>query len=193
MSNESRRENLEETIFKTLSHQKRRDILRVIGEKKTATFTEIKNAIQTEDSPSLSYHLNALNGLITQAEGEYVLSELGQDTYRLICKTATCTTTNATLSSLRRELPLVIIANAILWASAIITVSLFEGDLHQMTMYSFAALWFTSNIILYSLATRVNQTQKYTATKQPTDQPQLSKDIHKKQGVFHNRFNSQKE
>ena len=93
MSAETLKENLEETIFKTLSHQKRRDILRVIGEKKNATFTEIKNAMQTEDSPSLSYHLNALNGLIIQKEGEYKLSELGQDTYRLICKTASCATT----------------------------------------------------------------------------------------------------
>jgi len=118
VSNENLRENLEETIFKTLRHQKRRDILRVIGKKKNATFTEIKNAIQTEDSPSLAYHLNALSELIAQAEGKYWLSELGQDAYRLICKTATCTTSNTSLSSLRRELPLVIIANAILLGSS---------------------------------------------------------------------------
>jgi len=35
-------ESLEESIFKTLSNQKRRDILRVIGERREATFTEIK-------------------------------------------------------------------------------------------------------------------------------------------------------
>lgn len=165
VSAETLKENLEETIFKTLSHQKRRDILRVIGEKKNATFTEIRNAMQTEDSPSLSYHLNALNGLIIQKEGEYKLSELGQDTYRLICKTASCATNHVTLSILRRELPLVIIANAILWAAAIFAVTQFEGDLHQMTMYSFAALWFISNIILYSLAIRTSNTRKCIATK----------------------------
>lgn len=81
-------ESIEEAVFKTLSHQRRRDILRVIGEKREATFTEIKNAIGTEDSPSLSYHLNALDYLIIQQKGKYRLSELGQDTYNLICKAA---------------------------------------------------------------------------------------------------------
>jgi len=45
-------ESLEESIFKTLNHQKRRDILRFIGEWKEATFPEIKNSIGIEDSPS---------------------------------------------------------------------------------------------------------------------------------------------
>ncbi len=67
--------SLEEFIFKTLSHKKLRDILRVIGEKEKASFTEIKNSVGTEDSPSLSYHLNALDGLIVQQEGHYKLSD----------------------------------------------------------------------------------------------------------------------
>ncbi len=37
-------ESFEESIFKTLSHQKRLDILRFIGERREATFTEIKNS-----------------------------------------------------------------------------------------------------------------------------------------------------
>jgi hypothetical protein len=45
-------ESLEESIFKTLSNQKRRDILRFIGEHKQATFTEIKKAVEIEDSSS---------------------------------------------------------------------------------------------------------------------------------------------
>jgi DNA-binding transcriptional ArsR family regulator len=85
-SNSKVGESIEEAVFKTLSHQRRRDILRVIGEKREATFTEIKNAIGTEDSPSLSYHLNSLDYLIIQQKGKYRLSELGQDTYNLICK-----------------------------------------------------------------------------------------------------------
>jgi len=91
-------DSLEESIFKTLSHQKRRDILRVMGEGKEVTFTEIKKSIGTEDSPSLSYHLNALNHLIVQKEGKYRLSELGQDAYSLMCKTTTYGASNSTIS-----------------------------------------------------------------------------------------------
>jgi len=119
-------ENLEESIFKTLSHQKRRDILRFIGERREATFTEIKNSVKMEDSPSLSYHLNALNGLIVQKEGKYSLSELGQDAYNLICKTTTYTMSNSIISLLRKEISAVIVANAILWAAAIFSVLQFE-------------------------------------------------------------------
>jgi DNA-binding HxlR family transcriptional regulator len=144
-------ESLEEAVFKTLSNQKRRDILRVVGERKEATFTEIKDAAEIEDSPSLSYHLNALNRLIVQKSGKYSLSELGQDAYNLICKTAAFSASNSTMGFLRRGLPAVIVANAILWAAAIFAVSQFEGSMHQLTLFSFAALWFISNIILYTL------------------------------------------
>jgi DNA-binding transcriptional ArsR family regulator len=111
-------ESLEESIFKTLSHQKRRDILRVIGERKGVTFTEIKNAVNTEDSPALNYHINALNWLILQKDGKYHLSALGQDAYNLISKTAACTMSNSLVSRLRKELFVVIVANAALWAAA---------------------------------------------------------------------------
>jgi DNA-binding transcriptional ArsR family regulator len=154
-------ESLEEAIFKTLSHQKRRDILRVIGESKQATFTEIKNAIQTEDTPSLSYHLNALNGLIIQKNGRYRLSTLGQDAYGLICKATTCTAANSLISRLQKELPLLIVANALLWAVALLTVSQFEGRLHRITVLTFAALWLTSNLVLYGLSLRMRNTCSY--------------------------------
>ena len=148
-------ESLEESIFKTLNHQKRRDILRFIGERKEAAFTEIKNSIGIEDSPSLSYHLNALDHLAVQKEGRYKLSELGHTAYNLMCKTATYTASTSIISSLRKEIPAIIIANAILWAVAIFFQ--FEGRLHQMTTYSFAVLWFISNIILYSKLKRIRK------------------------------------
>ena len=160
MDKEEQTESLEETVFKTLSNQKRRDILRFIGERKEATFTEIKNYIKIEDTPSLSYHLTALDCLIVQKSGKYALSELGQDAYNLIYKTTIFTSSNSAISHLRRELPAVIVANAILWAAAIFSVSQFEGALHQMTLFSFAALWFTSNIILYSILTRIRASRK---------------------------------
>ncbi len=159
MENETQKESVEEAIFKTLSHQKRRDILRVVGEKKGAKFTEIKNAVN-EDSPSLSYHLNALDRLVVQKEGKYSLSELGQDVYNLICKTTTYAMSNAAVSRIRKELPAVIVANAILWAVALFLTIQFEGKLHQATILSFATLWFISNIILYSISVGINKKPK---------------------------------
>lgn len=154
---EAESESLEESIFKTLSHQKRRDILRVIGEKREMTFTEIKNQVGIEDSPTLSYHLNALGQLIAQKEGKYRLSELGNDTYNLMCKIATYSVSASILSSLRKELPAVIIANAILWAAALFAVLAFEGRPHFITTATFAALWFISNIILYTITQRIGK------------------------------------
>jgi DNA-binding transcriptional ArsR family regulator len=157
LDKEMQGESLEESIFKTLSHQKRRDILRIIGERREATFTEIKNSVEIADSPSLSYHLNALSHLIVQNKGKYRLSELGQDAYNLICRTATYTASNATINLLRKYVPAVIVANAILWAAAIFSVLQFEGRLHQTTIFSFAALWFISNIIFYSILTKIRR------------------------------------
>jgi DNA-binding transcriptional ArsR family regulator len=150
-------DSLEESIFKTLSHQKRRDVLRFIGESGEATFTEIKNSVEIEDSPDLSYHLNALNYLVIQKEGKYRLSELGHDAYNLVCKTATYTASNSVINFLRKQIPAVVIANAILWAAAIFAVLQFEGRLQQTTIFSFAALWFVSNINLYSILKRIGK------------------------------------
>ena len=160
MSKEAETESLEESIFKTLNHQTRRDILRVIGEMKEATFTEIKTAVKAEDSPSLSYHLNALNGLIIQKEGRYKLSELGEDTYALICKVNTTSESTSILSSFRKTVPIVIIANAILWAAALLITGQLEGRLSHNTIFTFSALWLVSNGILYSLLTKLKGQNK---------------------------------
>ena len=84
MDIDAKNESLEESIFKTLSNQKRRDILRFIGEHKQVTFTEIKKAVEIEDSSSVSYHLKSLQNLISQQNEKYSLSELGQEAYNLI-------------------------------------------------------------------------------------------------------------
>lgn len=136
-------ESLEESIFKTLSNQKRRDILRFIGENKQATFTEIKKAVEIEDSSSVSYHLNSLQTLITQQNEKYSLSKLGQDANNLIVKTNAYTSTNTVVTYLRKQLSLLIIANAILWAAAIFATTEFEGRVTQMTSFAFIALWST--------------------------------------------------
>lgn len=149
--------NLEESVFKTLCHQKRRDILRFVGERKQATFTEIKNSVRIEDSSSLSYHLNALSPFMFQTEGKYCLSELGRDVYHLLCKVTTYSVSASIVSFLRKGLPAAIVSNAVLWAAALLAISTLEGRPHQMTILVFAALWFISNLILYSLMKRVRE------------------------------------
>lgn len=151
---EASSENLEESVFKTLSNQKRRDIIRLLGENTDATFTEIKHSTG-EDSPSLSYHLSALDKLIIQNEGRYRLSELGQEAYKLMNKIIASTSSTSMIKSVRKWIAAMIIANALLWASAIFSVSTFEGRLTDMTLYSFSVLWFISNIALYSISKRL--------------------------------------
>jgi len=144
-------ESLEESIFKTLSNQKRRDILRVIGENKQASFTEIKKAVEIEDSSSLSYHLNSLQALIVQRDEKYSLSELGQETYNLIVKTNAYTSTNIVVGFLRRQLTLLIIANAILWMIAIFAVRQLNGSVNNDSTFAFIALWLISNGMIYTI------------------------------------------
>jgi len=150
MDKESHTESLEEAIFKTLSHQTRRDILRFIGERKSASFTEIKSMLKIDDSASLSYHLNTLQPLINQEGGRYNLTALGQDTYALICKTTAYSESNATLSFLRTALPWVIIANAILWGLAYYFNDYYGGEL-------LIAFWFISNLVLYGILVKTGK------------------------------------
>ena len=81
-------ENLEQDVFKALENQKRRDVLRLIGEKKSISFTEVLNASKIPDSPTRSYHLRELAPFIEQKEGKYQLNSMGKDAYSLLVKTA---------------------------------------------------------------------------------------------------------
>jgi hypothetical protein len=67
-------DNLEEEVFKALDHQIRRDVIRYVGEQKLASFTEVLNAVNIPDSPTLSYHLKTLSPFLLQKEGGYTLS-----------------------------------------------------------------------------------------------------------------------
>ncbi len=82
-------DNLEQDVFKALENQKRRDILRLIGEKKGISFTDILSTSKLADSPTLSYHLRELSPFISQKGGKYELTPLGKDAYNLLLKTAT--------------------------------------------------------------------------------------------------------
>jgi hypothetical protein len=157
MDKQSQNESLEESVFKTLSHQTRRDILRVIGEQKQVTFTEIKNNLKIEDSATLSYHINTLAPLVIQESGKYSLSELGQNAYTLISKTAVYTESNSTLNFLRGRIPLAIVVNAILWVFALLLTSQFEEKLTLDMILGFDMLWIISNLVLSSLLFRVGR------------------------------------
>jgi len=49
----------EDEIFKLLTHQKRRNIIKVLGER-DLTFSQIKRNLEI-DSPTHSYHLKSMN------------------------------------------------------------------------------------------------------------------------------------
>ena len=157
MSKRSKTESLEEAIFKTLSNQKRRDILRFIGERKEATFTEIKRAVEIEDSSLVVYHLKSLEGLIIQSKDKYRLSDLGQEAYTLIVKTNTYAGTNIILNALKKQLTRLIIANALLWAVALLTVSFWQESLNHAVQNTLVALWLVSNAIIYWITKSTNQ------------------------------------
>jgi len=76
----------EDEIFKSLSHQVRRDIVKYLGEE-PLTFTEIKNNLELIDSPTLSYHLKSLQPMLMQKENKYELSEIGNAAFNLLSKT----------------------------------------------------------------------------------------------------------
>lgn len=66
-------------IFAALKHPLRRQILLLLEEKGEASFTEIQNAVGTEDTGLVSYHLKELAPLVEQSEkGKYCLSEIGR-------------------------------------------------------------------------------------------------------------------
>jgi hypothetical protein len=81
-------DNFEQDVFKALENQKRRDILRLVGEKRGITFTDILTTSKIPDSPTLSYHLRELAPFIAQKNGKYELTAIGKDAYSLLLKTA---------------------------------------------------------------------------------------------------------
>lgn len=129
-------ESLEEEVFKALDHQMRRDILRLVGERKEVTFTEILNESRAPDSPSLSYHLRILGPFIEQRDGKYGLTRIGKATYTLLLRTSDY----SKVALLHRKKTKAIVGHVVLWVSAIAASLVLEVD------------WFLSSIILPSLA-----------------------------------------
>ena len=129
-SQESEFENFEEEVFKALDHQRRRDILRFIGEGKNPTFTNIMNATKSPDSPTLSYHLRTLALFLEVKDGRYGLNPLGRAAYALLLRT----TTYNRVALLHKKKLGVIIGHVVLWISAIAAGLVLEIDPFMTTI-----------------------------------------------------------
>ncbi|MCK5239306.1 MAG: hypothetical protein KAR33_07165, partial [Candidatus Thorarchaeota archaeon] len=74
-----------------------------------------------------------------------------KDTYSLLTKLVTYSASAATIGIIKQQLGATIIANTLMWASAILSMVILEGPLQFMTLAIFASLFSVSNIILYSI------------------------------------------
>jgi len=117
-------ESFEQEVFKALENQKRRDILRYIGENKGVTFTEILNASKIVDSPTLSYHLRSLAPFMQQKDGKYRLTPIGKDAYSLLLGT----TTYNKLALLQKNKYEVTLGNIVIWIAAIAAAAVLRVD-----------------------------------------------------------------
>ena len=154
---EDHEESLEERVFKSLSNEKRREIIRYLGERRGARFNELKRDLGFDDGASLTYHLSSLKPLINQGKNGYSLSSAGRDAYNLMNRISSVSEVTVALISAKRETAAMILVNAILWAAAILSVRLNEGNLQGTTLYSFSALWFISNISIYTISQRLKR------------------------------------
>ena len=75
----------EDEIFKLLTHQTHRNIIKVLGER-DLTFSQIKRNLNI-DSPTLSYHLKSMNPFVIQKKSKYSFSEIGRAALFLLTKT----------------------------------------------------------------------------------------------------------
>jgi DNA-binding transcriptional ArsR family regulator len=118
-------DNLEQDVFKALENQKRRDILRIVGEKKSITFTDILGTTKIPDSPTLSYHLRELSPFIAQKQGKYELTPIGKDAYSLLLKTAAY----GKIVLFQKKRMGATFGNLLLWAIGIGATAYLEADI----------------------------------------------------------------
>jgi len=138
--------SLEEEVFKALDHQKRRDIVRSIGEKEGATFTEIMNAGKIPDSPTLSYHLRSLAPFVEQRHGGYRLTPMGKDAYSLLLRSTEYDRV-AIFQKKRYEATL---CNLVLWAACIAAAAYLEVSV-VLTVLVLPPLAFIATMTTYQL------------------------------------------
>jgi len=145
-SKEGEYANFEEEVFKALDHQRRRDILRFIGEGRKPTFTDIMNNTKSPDSPTLSYHLRNLTPFIELKDGRYDLNPVGKAAYNLLLKTATYDK----VALLHKKKFEAIVGNSFLWISAIAAGLVLKVD-SFMTTIALPSLAAVSLMIIHKL------------------------------------------
>ena len=122
--NAEKLQDLEQQVFEALENQKRRDILRIVGENKGIAYTKILNASKILDSPTLSYHLKSLAPFIEPKEGKYRLTAIGKDAYTLLLKTHAYDK----LALMQKNKVGVILGNTVLWLGAIAAAAYLGAD-----------------------------------------------------------------
>jgi hypothetical protein len=130
--NAEKLQDLEQQVFEALENQKRRDILRIVGENKGIAYTKILNASKISDSLTLSYHLKSLAPFIEQKEGKYRLTAIGKDAYNLLLKTHAYDK----LALMQKNKVGVTMGNTVLWLGAIAAAAYLGTD----AILSFAIL-----------------------------------------------------
>jgi len=122
--------SLEEEVFKALDHQRRRDILRFIGEGKKPTFTDIMKVTRSPDSPTLSYHLRTLAPFLEVKDGRYSLNPVGKAAYTLLLRTILYDK----VALLHKKKSGAIIGHIALWISAIAAGLVLDVDSFMTTI-----------------------------------------------------------
>lgn len=85
MSAVSDSEDFEDKIYIALSHKLRRNIIKLLAERKKMTFSELMKDLGVDDTGTLTFHLRKLVGLITKtSSGEYTLTDLGKKAYDIM-------------------------------------------------------------------------------------------------------------
>jgi len=78
-------EDFEDKIYIALSHKLRRDIIKLLAERKKMAFSELMKELGVDDTGTLTFHLRKLVGLITKiSSGEYTLTNLGKKAYDIM-------------------------------------------------------------------------------------------------------------
>ena len=72
-------------ILDALGHRVRRGIIRELGRRGSASYTELMKAVGVEDSGTFAFHLRKLQDFVRKNErGEYELTELGRRAYTFL-------------------------------------------------------------------------------------------------------------
>lgn len=72
-----------EEIFDILSHKIRRKIIRLIGENRGITYSELLERLNI-DTGTLNYHLSKMKNFIVKDDGGYFLNPNGLTAYRIL-------------------------------------------------------------------------------------------------------------